>query len=106
METLDEPIMGSEKEQHGYKDHTSVSENKTEETTETNTNLGQYFNFQKKLRKELGTLYTSFSCIIHGFIYGTTRNHNLLFLKICFLCLFMPINYKHMFNLTFVNTDI
>lgn len=52
METLDEPNMESEKEQHEH--HTSVSENKIEETTDPNTDSGQYVNFQKKLRKELG----------------------------------------------------
>lgn len=54
METLDEPNMESEKEQQYYENHTRVSENKTEETTVTNTNSDQYVNSQKKLRKELG----------------------------------------------------
>ena len=76
METLDEPNMESKKEQHDYEHHTSVSENKIEETTDPNNDSGQYVNVQKKLRKELGTLYSSFSCITHGLIYETTRNHN------------------------------
>ena len=63
IETLDEHNIEIKKEQHNYEGHTSVSENKTVETTITNADSDQYVNFEEQLRKELGTLCTSLSRI-------------------------------------------
>ena len=77
METFDEPIMESEEEQHHYDEHTSVSEDKTDETTDkttvTCTDLGQYLKFQEQIFKRTGYSLYKLNCINNGFIYDKTN---------------------------------